>query len=137
MAIRLLLADDYEFILEALQAILCREADVSVLGVALDGRTALELTGTLAPDILVLDVSMPDMDGVEVTRVVKARHPKVKVIAFSGHSDAEIARRVLAAGASGFVAKASASDEIVPAIRDVAAGKVFLSPQVANELLAR
>lgn len=137
MAIRVLLADDHRFILDGLQAMLGGEEDIDVVGSAQDGRTAVRLVEELKPDVVVIDLSMPGLDGIEATRRIKALHPAAQVVVLTGLEDSRTASRALDAGALGYVAKDAATDELLQAIRTVAAKKVFLSPRVAGGLLGR
>jgi len=135
MAIRVLLADDHRFILDGLEAMLGGEEGICVIGTAEDGGTAVRLVQELKPDVVVIDLSMPGVDGIEATRQIKAMHPAAQVVVLTGLADARTASRALDAGAMGYVSKDSATDELPQAIRNVAAKKVFLSPRVAGGLL--
>lgn len=135
MAIRVLLADDHRFILDGLEAMLASEEGISVVATAEDGGAAVQLVKELKPDVVVIDLSMPGLDGIEATRQIKALHPAAQVVVLTGLADARTASRALNAGAMGYVSKDSAMDELAQAIRNVATRKVFLSPRVAGGLL--
>lgn len=135
MAIRVLLADDHRFILEGLKAMLDSEEGICVVGTAEDGGTAVLLVRELKPDVVVIDLSMPGLGGIEATRQIKALHPVAQVVVLTGLVDSRTASRALEAGALGYVAKDSATEELPQAIRNVAARKAFLSPRVAGGLL--
>lgn len=131
MRTRLVLVDDHAIFREALRTMLAAEADIEVVGEASNGREAISLARDLKPDILVLDIGMPDMNGVEATAAIVARSPQIKVIALSTHSDRRFVGEMINAGASGYVVKTAAGTELLRAIRAVAEGHAYLSPQVA------
>ena len=135
MAIRVLLADDHRFILDGLEAMLAGEEGICVVATAQDGGVAVQLVKELRPDVVVIDLSMPGLDGIEATRQIKELHPAAQVVVLTDLADARTASRALNAGALGYVSKDSAVDELVQAIRNVATRKVFLSPRVADGLL--
>ena len=120
---------------ELLAALLAREADFQVVGEASSGREAIDVAGRLSPDVLVLDIGLPDLDGVEVARTLRKSAPGVKLLTLSIHAERQFVRRMLNAGADGYVVKSSAVQELVQAIRAVAAGKLYLSPDIAREAL--
>jgi two-component system NarL family response regulator len=135
MAIRVVLAEDQRMVREALGALLSREQDFAIVGEAATGREAIELVQARSPDVLVLDISLPEVDGIEVARSVRLRAPGVKVIALSVHQEKHYVREMLKAGAAGYVDKASALNELVRAIRLVMQGKLYLSPDVTRGAL--
>lgn len=118
--IRILIVDDERLIRSALAAILAAEADFEVIGQAADGLEALELVEQLDPDVVLMDVSMPRMDGTRATRLITSACPGVKVIGLSMHDDDWMARTMLEAGASGYLEKAAELDTLIDTIRDVA-----------------
>jgi two-component system NarL family response regulator len=132
VSIRILLVDDHAMLREGLRSILAQERDVEVVGEAADGRTALAQARALAPDVVVMDVGMSDLNGIDATRLIRSENPKIRVIALSTHSDRRYVAGMLEAGASGYVAKVSAYDELRQAVREVAAGRVYLSPRLAD-----
>ncbi len=131
MTTRLVLVDDHAILREALRTMLRAEADIEVVGEAGNGRDAIRLARDLNPDILVLDIGMPDMNGIEATAAIVSRSPHIKVIALSTHSDRRFVAEMINAGASGYVVKTAASTELLRAIRAVAQGQSYLCPQVA------
>ncbi|MGO9595852.1 MAG: response regulator [Steroidobacteraceae bacterium] len=131
MTTRLILVDDHAIFREALRMMLRAETDIEVVGEAGNGREAIDLARELSPDIIVLDVGMPDMNGIEATAAIVDRSPQIKVIALSTHSDRRFVAEMIKAGASGYVVKTAASSELLRAIRAVAQGQSYLCPQVA------
>jgi two-component system NarL family response regulator len=132
MSIRIYLAEDHQIVRDGLRSILARETDLEVVGEASDGRAAVEEAGTLLPDVVIMDVSMPELNGFEATRLIRAKHPDSRVIALSAHADKQYVLGMLKAGASGYVCKDSACEELVNAIRSVNLGRKYVSPQVAG-----
>ena len=137
MTIRVVLAEDQRMVREAFGALLSREPDIMVVGEAATGREALSVSEAQHPDVLVLDISLPDVDGIEVTRQMRQKHGEVKVLALSMHEDPHFVREMLKAGASGYVDKASALDELPRAIRLVMQEKMYLSPNVTRDALGQ
>ncbi len=127
--IRVLVVDDNAGFRESLLSLL-DVGDLMVIGEASSGRQALDLVPDLEPDVVLMDVRMPEMDGIETTRLIRQRHPRVCVVALSGHEDREIVREMLVAGASGYVLKDSDGDEILNAVMLAASGGAILSPEV-------
>lgn len=134
MKIRLVLADDHSLLREALRSLLEREPDLEVVGEADNGRAALEAVQRLRPDILLLDIAMSELNGMETAARMKARFPQVKIIALSGYSDKRYVLEMIKAGASGYVIKSAAGGELVRAIRAVSAGRKYFSPELADAL---
>jgi NarL family two-component system response regulator LiaR len=130
--IRIVIADDHQLIREGLRGLLDREPDMEVVGEAQDGRAALGLVADLSPEVVIMDVAMPDLNGIEATRKVIAAFPAIRVIALSMHSDKRFVAGMLKAGASGYLLKDCAFSELASAVRTVAAGKVYLSPGIAG-----
>lgn len=135
MTVRLVLVDDHELMRQGLRALVDGQKDVEVVGEANDGRTALALVRTLSPDVVVMDVAMKDMNGIEATRQIRAESPSVKVIALSSHADARYVRAMLDAGASGYVLKANAFDDLHRAIDAARLGKSYLCPDVTQAVI--
>jgi len=135
MKIRLAIAEDQRMVRELLTEVLKRQQDMEVVGEAESGREALELCGRLHPDVLILDIGLPEIDGMEVTRTLKKSGPAPRVLALSIHSEKGIITEALRAGADGYLVKSSAVDELVHAIHVVAAGKMYVSPEIAREAL--
>jgi DNA-binding NarL/FixJ family response regulator len=126
--IRVLLADDHAVLRAGLQALLNAEEDIEVIGEAENGRTAVEMVHSLEPDVVLMDVTMPGVSGLEATRRIKAAHPEIHVLALTMHDDASYLRDILKAGGSGYVLKEAASDELLSAIRAVKQGGTYLHP---------
>jgi len=130
---RVLVADDHLMFRQGLRILLESQPDVEIVGEAGDGRSAVKMAAELKPDIVVMDVSMPDLNGIDATRQITSQstNGKVpKVIALSAHSDARVAGEMLAAGASGYVVKTGAFPELVEALSSIMAGRVYLSPSL-------
>jgi DNA-binding NarL/FixJ family response regulator len=133
--IRVLLVDDHTILREGVRALLANEPEIVVVGEAGDGREALEKVETLHPDIVLMDMVMPRMNGLEATGHIKRQHPEVKVLILSMYDDDEYVQQVIQAGASGYVLKGMAADDLILAIREVKAGSSFLNPTVAAKLI--
>jgi two-component system, NarL family, response regulator NreC len=114
---------------------LAKQSDIEVVGEADDGRGALEVVGDCTPDVVVMDIGMRDMNGIDATRELTTRCPDIRVVALSMHSDQRYVSEMLSAGASGYLLKDSAFDELAAAIKAVAAGQRYLSPSVAGVVL--
>lgn len=133
--VRVLLADDHTILREGVRSLLAGEADIDVVGEASDGREVMEQIPRLQPDVVVMDMVMPHMDGLEATREIRSRHPDVRVLILSMYDDDEYVQQVIAAGASGYVLKRVAADDLVRAIREVHGGASFLHPPIAAKLI--
>jgi DNA-binding NarL/FixJ family response regulator len=129
--IRIALADDHPVVLEGVKALLRSSPDVELVGTAHSGATALQLVADEAPDIAIIDISMPDLGGIELAGQLAERHPNVKVIALTVHESRAYVQRLLKAGARGYLLKRSAADELGRAIRAVSEGGVYLDPAIA------
>ena len=132
MSIKILLADDHKIVSECLRPLLNKQPDMKVVGEAENGRMAVKLTQQLNPDIVIMDIAMPDLNGIEATRQIIARCPGVKIITLSMNSDKRYVTGVLNAGASGYLTKSCSFEELVSAIRVVAANKKYLSPDISG-----
>jgi two-component system response regulator NreC len=133
--IRLMLVDDHEVVRTGLKTFLETQGDMHVVAEAYSGEAAIRLAQEHAPLVIVMDITMSDMDGMEATRQIKALRPECKVLALTVHADEQYFFQMLAAGAEGYVTKQVAADELVEAIRAVAAGNVYLQPALASWLL--
>jgi DNA-binding NarL/FixJ family response regulator len=131
---RIIIADDHTIIREGLISLLKKHKDIEVMGEAEQGREAVSLTRRLLPDIVIMDVSLPDLNGIEATRKIKASAPSVKVLALSMHSSRQYVEEMLNAGAAGYLLKDCASDELVAALHEIMDGKTYLSPTIAKGL---
>ncbi len=132
--IRILLADDHTVVREGLRALLERESDMQVVAEAADGREAVRLTAENHPDIVVMDLAMPTMNGMEATRRILAASPRVGVVILSMHQDESYVLGALNAGAKGYLLKDSIRSEVLQAIRTVSAGRSFLTKRIAHIL---
>jgi DNA-binding NarL/FixJ family response regulator len=135
--LRVLLADDHAVVREGLKSLVNAQSDMEVVGEAADGAEALAKARALRPDVLVIDVSMPEMTGAQTAEVLKAERPDIKVLALSVHQDKSYLRSLLEAGASGYILKRAAANELVHAIRIVASGGTYLDPVLAGKVIDR
>jgi DNA-binding NarL/FixJ family response regulator len=131
----IVLADDHRIVRQGLHALLAAEADFKVVGEAGDGREALEQVKSLAPDVLVLDLMMPGLNGLEVARQLHKHTPKVGVVVLSMHDDEGFVLEALANGVSAYVLKDSNSSDLIQAVREVAAGRRYLSPPLSDRVI--
>ena len=131
-----LLADDHRLVREALRDALAREADIRVVAEVGEGEAAVEEVRRLRPDVAVLDIGLPDLNGIEVAARIQKLHLPTRIVALSAYSDRRFVTEMLRAGASAYVSKSAAGTELVIAIRAVAAGGSYLSPNVAGALVA-
>ena len=129
---RILLVDDHKIVREGLRSLLETEPGFEVIAEASDGRTAVQMAHEQTPDVVVMDIAMPHLNGIEATRQIVNDHRNTKVIALSMHSDRRFMSEMLKAGASGYLLKDAASEELIQSIRTVVNGKVYLSPQIAD-----
>jgi DNA-binding NarL/FixJ family response regulator len=137
MTISLVLADDHAVVRAGTRQLLERQLDMQVLGEAADGEEAVRLAQELKPDVVVMDVRMPKMSGVEATRRIKQETPEVAVLVLTAHDDDEYVFALLQTGANGYLLKTAETDELVRAIRTVAAGQSALDPTVAGKVVAQ
>jgi DNA-binding NarL/FixJ family response regulator len=133
--IRILLADDHGVVRKGLKFLLESEPGLEVVGEAADGRQAVDLCVELAPDIVVMDIAMPRLNGIDASAQIVKRCPHTNVVILSMHSDEEYLLRTLTAGAKGYLLKDSAEADLVRAVRSVSEGKPFFSPSIAKTLL--
>ena len=131
MTIRVLLADDHPVVSEGLRVLIEAQPDIEVVGIAHNGLDAANLARSLHPDVVIMDHSMPEMNGTEAARMIKSRFPKTQVIMLSMHANSVHAYRALQAGASGYVLKQASGRQVVDAIRAVCAGKRYVSESLA------
>jgi DNA-binding NarL/FixJ family response regulator len=132
MDIRLVLADDHELLREGLKSLIREEPGMTVVGEADNGKDTVKLAASTGAHVVVMDIAMPDLNGIEATRKIISQNQNIKVVALSGHANKEFVREMLAAGASAYVLKKRAYEELVRAIREVMKGKKYLSPDVAR-----
>ncbi len=133
--VRILLADDHTIVRDGLRSLIQDQDGMTVVGEAKSGREALKLTEELVPDVVLMDIGMPGLNGVGATRRIKEEHPAIHVIALSMHSDTQFVARMLEAGASGYVLKDCAFDELADALAAVGRGNTYLSPTIAGPLV--
>lgn len=135
MSIRVLLADDHAVVRKGLHYVLERDPSIDVAGEASDGREAVRLAEELSPDVIVMDVAMPGLNGIEATAQILKKNPAVRVIMLSMYSDESYLVRALSTGAKGYLLKDSAETDLLAAVQTVARGKPFFSPAIAETLL--
>ena len=133
--IRILLADDHTLMRSGIKALLEDEPDIAIVGEAEDGREAVKLAHMLRPNLVLMDIAMPLLNGLEATRQIKREHPEIKVLVLTMYDHEEYFRQVLEAGASGYIIKRAAANELVAAIRAVNGGESVLSPAITRYLL--
>ena len=133
---RILLADDHSVVRGGFRMILSAQPDMEVAGEATNGREAVEAAGTLQPDVVVMDVSMPQLNGIEATRRIGDVSPRTRVLALSMHKDSVYVREILRAGARGYLLKDASDADLVHAVRAVARGEGYLSPAVSDAVLS-
>lgn len=135
MPTRVVLADDHKIVRDGLTSMLVRATDIEIVGEAEDGAQAVELAEQLRPDVVIMDIGMSGLNGIDATRQLTDRMPDIKVIALSMHSDGRYVTEMLSAGASGYLLKDADVDELIRAIRAVAAGGRFLSASITGVVL--
>jgi len=135
MNIRVLIADDHKIMLAGLRSLLEKQTDIEVIAEAENGRKAVQCAIDNKPDVVVMDVSMPDLNGIEATKQIIESLPQTRVIALSMHSDKRFVMGMLRAGASGYLLKDCASQELANAIHQVAGGKKYLSPEITGVVI--
>ena len=135
MKINLLLVDDHVVVRTGMRMLLESEPDVEIVGEVGTGREALDAVPRCKPDVVLMDISLPDISGIDATRQIKRQHPEVAIVALTIHDDEEYFFKMLEAGASGYVPKRAAPEELLTAIRVAAAGEVYLYPSLAKLLV--
>jgi DNA-binding NarL/FixJ family response regulator len=133
--LRILMVDDHPIVLAGLKALVQTDQSLEVVGEARDGRTALRLALALRPDAVVLDISMPEMNGAEVAQALLAEQPECRILVLTVHEDRTYLRRLLETGVAGYLVKRSAADELIRAIHAVAAGGTYLDPAIAGKVV--
>jgi DNA-binding NarL/FixJ family response regulator len=135
MPIRVMIVDDHAIVRDGVRALLALADDMNVVGEAATGREATALARTLSPDVILMDIAMPDLGGLEATLEIRKERPDTKIIVLSQYSDAAYVRRFLRAGVAGYILKKAAGTELVAAIRSVARGGLVLDPDIARSAL--
>ena len=135
MTIKIILADDHQIVRQGLRTLLAAEPDMKVVGEADNGRKTLGLAHELAPDVIIMDISMPDLNGIDATRQIMLKSPDVKIIALSMHSDSLFVMNMFKSGALGYLLKDCALEELVKAIRTVMRQKTYISPGLSDILI--
>ena len=135
MATRLLLVDDHAVVRSGLRMLLGSESDVEIVGEASTAAEAIEAAAQVHPDLILMDIGLPDLSGIDATREIKKRFPKISIVALTIHEDEEYFFKMLEAGASGYVPKRAAPEELLTAIRAAATGQVYLYPSLAKLLV--
>ncbi len=135
MAMRLLLVDDHAVVRSGLRMLLNAEPDVEIVGEASTAAEAMETASTVKPDVILMDIGLPDLSGIDATREIKKKYPEIAIVALTIHEDEEYFFKMLEAGASGYVPKRAAPEELLIAIRAAAAGQVYLYPSLAKLLV--
>ncbi|MBW2429272.1 MAG: response regulator transcription factor [Deltaproteobacteria bacterium] len=133
--LNIVLADDHTILREGLRALLTADSNFEIVGEACDGREAVRFVEKLGPDLLLMDLSMPRMSGMDAIREIKKRHPETKIIALTVHKTEEYLLTTLRAGADGYVLKDATHDELIMAIKNVMGGKSYLSPGVSEKII--
>jgi len=128
-------ADDHELVRRGIRGLLCARRGWTVVGEAMNGREAVEKANRLKPDVAILDISMPDLDGLQATRRIRDAVPTTEVVVLTMHESDQMVRRVLDAGALGYVLKSDLPTQLVKAVKDVSAGKQFLTPRISDIVL--
>ena len=135
MATRLLLVDDHAVVRSGLRMLLASESDVEIVGEAGTAAEAIESASSVLPDVILMDIGLPDLSGIDATREIKKRFPRISIVALTIHEDEEYFFKMLEAGASGYVPKRAAPEELLRAIRAAASGEVYLYPSLAKLLV--
>jgi DNA-binding NarL/FixJ family response regulator len=135
--LRILLAEDHETIRDGLKLLVNSQPDMEIVGEAANGRVAVQLAQQLLPDVVVMDVSMPELNGLQATKKLKQKCPQVKVLTLTRHTDDGYLQQLLQAGASGYVLKQSKSAELLRAIRAVVAGQTYLDPAITEKAVSQ
>jgi two-component system response regulator NreC len=130
--LRILLVDDHAVVREGLRLLINTQADMEVVGEADDGSQVLQQAKALQPDVVIMDISMPQLNGVQATERLKAAYPRIKILVLSSYSDEAHIRQALASGASSYVLKRTIAEELIRAIRTVMSGGVYLDPSIAG-----
>jgi two-component system response regulator NreC len=132
MATKVLIVDDHEIMREGMSVLLHKYSEFEVVGQAADGRQALEMTARLKPDLVIMDVGMPNLNGIDATKQLLSLHSGLKIMALSTHSDGSVVAKMIKAGASGYMLKESAFDELIEGLKTLLDGKTFLCNKISK-----
>lgn len=135
MAIKILIADDHQLFREGLVNLISNSSDMEIIAQANNGREAIKMASEYAPDVILMDIGMPEINGIEATKILKKNHPDIKIVALSMHSDKQYIKGMLEAGASGYLLKNSTVDQALDAVRIVHQGKKYLSTDITEALI--
>lgn len=135
--LRILFADDHSIVRNGLRALFRSTPEFSIVGEATDGETAVELAEKRRPDVAILDISMPKINGIEATRIIKEKHPNIKVLVLTIHEDEAYAAQIIRAGGNGYILKNAEKNEILAAVRAVANGEQFFSPGISRLMIEK
>jgi len=135
--VRILMVDDHPIVLAGLKALVGADPDLAIVGEARDGRTALRLARQLVPDVVVMDISLPEMNGIELAAALRAERPECRILVLTVHEERAYLRQLVELGVGGYLLKRSAADELPRAIRAVAAGGMYLDPAIAGKVVGR
>jgi DNA-binding NarL/FixJ family response regulator len=135
MGVKILLADDHQIMRDGLRSLIAKQSDMEVVAEAENGRTAIKLTRKLRPDVIVMDINMPDLNGIDASRQIVTEFPDTKIIVFSMYTDHQFVAGALKAGVSGYLQKDSAFEELERAIRSVISDQTYLSPKIAGDVV--
>src|SRR5438132_9963236 len=136
MAIRVLLVDDHELVRQGIAAMLAKAEDLQIVGEARTGREAVEYARRELPDVILMDVRMPDMDGLEATKKIKEERPRTAVVMLTMHENPAYLREAVRAGAAGYLLKDVSRDELIDAIKQISTGGAFIDPQMLKGMLS-
>jgi DNA-binding NarL/FixJ family response regulator len=137
MAVTVLLVDDHKIVREGTRQLLAQSPEIQVIGEATDGREAVDMAGKLKPEVVVMDVRLPNLNGIEATRIISSQYPRIKVLILSAYEDDSYIFPLFEAGASGYLLKTSSGEELIKAICAVHAGETALSPRIGAKLVKR
>lgn len=130
-----MIAEDHQTVREGIKLLVNTQPDMEIVGEADDGHRAIELAGSLSPDVVVMDISMPGLNGLKATKTLRSRNPNLRILTLTRHTDDGYLRQLIAAGANGYVLKQSAPTELLKAIRVVAGGDSFIDPSLTERLM--